>query len=123
MLFEIEWLSSGTIVHFRGTVYIDEINAVKSSLYDNSNFQSHQYSIFDYTEAHMCINSEEMNFPAATDKGASRYLPNFLMAMVAKEQKTIEICNTYIEVSKQLNSPWTFGLFENLNDAKSWVVH
>ena len=119
----VDYIDEGFIASFYGSISMDDIHDVIGKLHGHVEFDDHHYQIFDFLNADLSnIVLSEPEEAASMDYFASRSSrSNVKVALIACGSHAIELCSSYIDESKSMGSPWLFGIFNSLTDAKSWV--
>lgn len=122
MSYDITWNEDGTILRFNGITTIHHINSANEKLYADPRFDGHRYQVWDLLEADFSsITTEDIEGPAATDMGAAFSNPKMKVAIIANNKHTQNISFNYIDLSKALNSTWSFLICDTLEEAMKWA--
>lgn len=123
MSYDITWNEDGTILCFKGITTIHHINEANEKLYADPRFDGHKYQVWDLSRADFSpISTDDIEEPAATDMGATFSNPNMKVAIIADDNHVKNISYHYIDLSKTLNSTWSFLVCDTFEEAMKWAV-
>lgn len=123
MLYKLTWNKEGTVAEFFGKISLDTILEVDQKHYNDPRFDEIRYELYDFTQADLSgVYICDVQVPAAYDYGASHINRYIKVASVATDPHAIELCKHYINVSKGINSSWSFGIFEDRESALKWCT-
>lgn len=121
MPYTISWSASGSYVVFTGKINIDDINQANNDYYGDPRFDEIKYQIFDLSKADTSgITLEDIKYPAAFDNAATNYKNNFKAAMICADSHCQSLCNEYIKLAENYQSPWVFSVFDCYQKARVW---
>lgn len=123
MSYELSYSENGFLVHFEGSISIDELNRANGEIQGHDDFDYHKYQIIDLLDANLSsVTEEDTEFPAITDSVASKTTNySVKVAFIVKESYALSIVNSYLQYSRQLVPKWKFGVFSTRNGALKWV--
>ena len=121
MNYQICWNSNGTLIIFTGDIDINDIESLKDELHGDNRFYDRAYSIVDFRHCDGSkIQTKDLVFTIGRTIGASITLKSFKLALIANKIHSRELCQSFIDENEKANSPWSFRLFESIEDAKLW---
>ncbi len=121
MTYHITWNEKGVILNLLGEINIQEINEANGIIQGDARLEDLKYQIWDLLEADLSpISKIQVEVPAAIDLAASKSVLKMKVAFIAQESHSVEVCQHYIKESKDLGSPWEFGLFNCMGNAMEW---
>ena len=123
MSYQIVWENNGVISRFYGVlspeIHIEALNA----LFGDPRIEDAKYIIGDFSQVNgNLLNENDIEYPVAMTLGAASYLKNLNIALVAKDEEIIDLCESYIELFGQINTTWEVRLFDDLDAAKDWLA-
>jgi len=122
MLYNITWEKQGLVLQHYGIVTAEDFAVSVNEIYSDSRIDNINYMIFDAsTLDQLLLNENEVMKIAGVDKGASYYVLNIKLALVAHDENVLKLFNQYIEASRRLDSHWEVNVFDNVEDARSWA--
>ena len=111
----IYWIYSGIVTH-------QEVFDSNNEFYEDSRSDSLLYQIVDFT------NIEDVEFDNLTmqqisfmDYASSQSIGDIKVAFITISAYTIEQINKYIQHSLELQSDWSFKIFDDINSARKWL--
>lgn len=119
---QIIWEDKGVLSHYSG-LFSPEIHMEGlGKLFGDPRIDNIKYIIGDYSDVNGdLLNKESVEYPVAMTTGASSYLKNIKLALVATDKKIIALCKHFIELSNTLNPTWESQLFEDIKSARNWI--
>ncbi|MCW8999948.1 MAG: hypothetical protein OQK04_14660, partial [Kangiellaceae bacterium] len=121
MNYQISWNPQGTLIIFTGDIDINDIETLKDELHGDTRFYERAYSIVDFR---LCdgskIQTKDLVFTIGRTIGASITLKSFKIALVASKAHSRKLCQNFIDENKRAKSPWSFCLFNSIEEAKQW---
>ena len=119
----IIWENKGVFLQFFGVVNLADITRCNDEMYADPRLDNAQYQIWDFTGVEsVTMDLDEAKVPAVIDRGANVSIPSLKIALVAKADELVELCNQYVETSKQMHSSWDFYVCDKLEDARKWAA-
>jgi hypothetical protein len=120
---QIIWEEKGVISHYRG-LFSPELHVEGlGKLFGDSRIDDINYIIGDYLEvSRVLLTAVNIDYPVAMTTGASSYLKDIKVALVATDQKIIKLCEHFIKLSSQVNPTWETRLFGGIQSARDWVT-
>ena len=123
MLYKLTWDKAGTVAEFFGRITLDTILEVDQMHYNDPRFDEIHYELYDFSQADLSeVHISDVQVPAAYDFGASHINRCMKVASVATDPHAIELCKHYINVSKGVNSSWSFAIFDDRESALEWCT-
>ena len=121
--FLIEWISKGAISTFEGELTLDCVKRSDLEVLNNVRFQNCEFVIYDMLGAEFSgldlADSHELAF---TDAIRSFDKPKLKMVLIVDNELSVFFAEEYIRETKKLYSAWEFKVFDNIDDAKAWVL-
>ncbi|MEN8250438.1 MAG: hypothetical protein ABFS32_16000 [Bacteroidota bacterium] len=119
---QIIWENHGVLSQYYGEFNPELHGKVLNLIFSNPRTDTLKYIIADYSDLNdISLTKKNIKFPFTVTVGASYYLRNIQVALVATDKNIRELCKKYIEVFSQSNTTWKVRLFYSLNDARDWV--
>lgn len=123
MPYEFKWGDEGTEVIFHGKLSYEDIREADDMHYGDARFDKIKYQLYDFSRADLSqISINHTKQAAAHDVASISYKPNFKVALVTLDSYTRTLCEKYIDDSIKLRSSWSFAIFDNYAEAKSWCT-
>ena len=123
MPYEFKWGDEGTEVIFHGKVSYEEIRDADDMHYGDERFDKIKYQLYDFSRADLSqISINHAVEAAAHDAASVIYKPSLKVALVAIDSYTTTLCEKYIHDSMEFRSTWSFAIFDNYVEAKSWCT-
>ena len=123
MPYEVIWEDRGLYYHHFGVVTGQEITRSIREFYDDPRSSNTKYIIWDASDIdQLLMDEDEVTSAAAYDKGGSSYLQGLRFALVAKDEHARKLSIDYIDICRDLGITWEFKLFDDIEDARSWVL-
>jgi len=119
--YETTWEKTGVYWRFYGHVTGEQVMATSMAVYGDTRFDNMRYQIVDCLEVDQWdLTKEQLVEIAAMDRGAAVSNPRVKVAVIATDSKILDVNKVYGEESK--DTAWETEMFENLDDARKWVV-
>ncbi|MCU7818714.1 MAG: hypothetical protein KZQ57_07590, partial [gamma proteobacterium symbiont of Lucinoma myriamae] len=120
---QIIWENKGVLSRYTG-LFSPEIHIdVLDKLFGDPRIDDIKYIIGDYSEVNDDLLTEDnVEYPLAMTMGTASYLQDFKIALVAKDKGIIELCNSYIELFRRINTSWEVKLFDDIDTARDWIA-
>lgn len=120
---QIIWENKGVLSRYTGLfspeIHIDALD----KLFGDPRIDDIKYIIGDYSEVNDDLLTEDnVEYPLAMTMGTASYLQDFKIALVAKDKGIIELCNSYIELFRRINTSWEVKLFDDIDTARDWIA-
>ena len=124
MPYRLAWEPRGVHFEFFGRVTAKEIEFANEDFYGDSRSDTTRYQIIDALR----VESVEWQMPdiqsvAAHDLGASQSISTMRVAYIARQPEVTEKLERYIEISRRLNTRWTFKGFTDFASARAWAIN
>ncbi len=120
MPYKVFWEEEGVYVRWSGLSDADESIKLNGDIYGCKHFDTIKYIISDTLDAELPNFSEiDIRIIAKLDEQASRWNPNLKVAHISNNPEFVQLIKSY--ENKMDDSGWTFGVFDNLEDARKWV--
>jgi hypothetical protein len=117
MAHDVSWEERGVWFRFYGDVPFEEIHKAYSGFNGDSRFDTQRYLIVDFSGAEKIVfPEEEMKNIVAMDTIAALSNPYLNAAMVANTPEIKKVASLYAT-----NSPWDSKVFNNIEDARTWI--
>ena len=117
------WEERGIYWKFSGHVSAVEVEEADNEMYGDPRFDEIKYFIWDMTDAsELGMTESDSDFPAGTDRAAAYTNKNLNGALVSNNEQIRKRFKRYIEVSSEIGNPWKLKIFNNLEDARAWVL-
>lgn len=122
MSYETHWEENGVVWIFSGVTNSEEILQANMELYNHERAEELFYQILDFTPTERVILTEEdvIKF-AALDYGSSHYIKKMKVALVSEDTNLKSLFLKYMQTSTDMDSRWSFGIFEDMDGAREWV--
>ena len=115
--------SNGALVSFWGTFDYKTCIDANMELYGDSSFEGLTYVVWDLSNiSEQKMTKEEAALVAMHDKLASSRLPKLKMAILARDERTRHIWETYIACCQNRQLDWAFLNTDNLEEIRSWIA-
>lgn len=122
MSYKLVYKDNGFIIAFFGDISIKELNKGNGDIHGHYEFDTHRYQIVDLREANLSdVSMEDTLEPAAMDVVASATNTSVRIALVASDTHSFNICKEFADHSKEMGSPWGYGVFYDYNEALEWA--
>lgn len=123
MSFETTWEEEGVCWTYTGTLTSRAILASNVEFYSDPRSDSASYQIVDLLNiTQVDLDETTMEKLSAIDYAQSKSTGNIKVAFVCNYPEMIDFIKKYIKQSMQLHSNWSFRIFDNINDARAWVL-
>jgi hypothetical protein len=110
-------------VRYRGTVRSFEARESEQSFYKGEPSDFARYQIIDFSQARAGeLVDADFDLACALDIGASSYLTHQLVTFVVSNLDIFTQTLNYIERAKAAGCTWSFRIFTNFDDARSWIM-
>lgn len=122
MPYRTTWEAQGILWEFFGRVTAQEIQEANEAFYNDGRSDRAKYQIIDaarVTEVEW--EEKKITLTAAYDIGATRTIRTMKVAYVAENEEVVDRLEKYIEISRRLNSNWSFKGFRDLDSARAWA--
>ena len=115
-----------------GVVFIGEgivtgqeiIRANKNLLSFKENIKISKYCIIDYSEtSEYNVSTSEIQIIAAQDKEISKYLPDYIVAIVAKRDLEFGVSRMWQTIAQINDLKWDTKVFKDRNNAEKWIIN
>ena len=121
MPYRIEWSNENSVVSFSGNVSFQELREVGNAHYGDERFDAIKFIIIDFSDADLSqISTSHTNIVASVDSVSMEYKPELKMALVVKNDRQRELCESYIASSIGFQSSWSHAIFTNPEEAGKW---
>ncbi len=119
---QIIWEEKGVISSYTGLFSPETHIEGLGQLFGDKRIDNISYIIGDYTGVNGELLTEiHVEYPVAVATGAAMYVKNIKLALVATDDKIINLCVHFIELSTQINPTWEMKMFEDLKTARKWI--
>lgn len=120
---KIIWEDKGVLSHY-SDLFSPEIHMEGlGKLFGDPRIDNIKYIIGDYSDVNGdLLNKESVEYPVAMTTGASSYLKNIKVALVATDKNIIELCRYFIELSNSINNSWEVRIFDDVDTARDWIA-
>ncbi len=123
MAHQLIWENSGVLSVYSGKFDESIHNTGLNKLFGDPNIDHIQYIIGDYSQiTGELLTEEDVDYPVAMTVGAASYLKNIKVALVARDQQIIELCQHFIQLFTSINASWEFKIFDNMQEARNWIT-
>lgn len=114
---KVTWENNELLWELSGTISTEEFHGINSDQYGDHRWDSLRYLIADFRDVKSIdLPDEELMLIQAMDKAAAQSNPYLKIATIANTEATIKIAEIYEE-----DSPWECGIFETIEEARSWL--
>jgi len=121
MAFINNWEAKGVYKVFSGDVTGQEVLDSVIEIEEDRRFDQIQYVLNDFLAVNGVQASErDIALVAAIDRAASKSNPDIKIAVVATQQKIIELAQHYSRLIE--DSPFQTQLFASVEDARNWLA-
>ncbi|MHC4553014.1 MAG: hypothetical protein ACYSUT_09670 [Planctomycetota bacterium] len=101
---------------------MEELLETNHKFYSNEHSSKARYLIHDFSDIDgFEQDSIDPQYFAVADKGSNSYISEIKFALVTDNDDLTKLCREYINTSETVGSNWSFGLFDNLAEAKQWA--
>ena len=123
MPYETTWEEKGICWTYTGTLTSRAILASNIEFYSDPRSDNSSYQIVDLVNVDR-IDSDKttMQELAAFDHAQSKSTKNLKVAFICNSPEMVEFINKYINLSRQFRTTWSFKIFDNINDARTWAL-
>jgi hypothetical protein len=116
------WEEKGLFWQFSGEVTALEVQEANNELYSDPRFDTAEYFIWDMTDvSEVCLTESDVGHAVAMDRGASFTNNRLNGALIANNEHIRNLITQYIDASAVSGNPWKLKLFNNLEEARSWL--
>jgi hypothetical protein len=117
------WNPDNFFVEFSDEVTSAEIDAVNALFCGDERFDTVRYALWDMSHiAKLVMSESEIEYAAATDKGASVVKPRLRGAIVVPPAGPVrEAVEKYLAIANELDTGWDTRLFDTVKDARQWL--
>ena len=123
MPYRMDWNGDHVLIAFSGEITFEQMREAGDAHYGDERLEGIKYLIGDFTRADLSrLTKEHVRIVSAVDNVAVSYLPSLRMAFVVSDDHQKELCASYISASKGFGSPWSHGIFDNVEEARRWCV-
>ena len=123
MPYKIEWKDDHSKVFFSGELTFEELRQAGDSYYGDERLDAISYLIADFRDADVSqISFKQANKIASLDSISVRRNPKVKMAFVVQDDAQKQLCEHYIEYSKQFQSSWLYKIFNSFDEARNWCL-
>lgn len=117
------WENDGIFWDIYDVLESDEIIEFNEELSDHDGLEKLSYFIWDATKVtKINIDKDDANLAAIFSKLINDYNKNMKGAFVVHDSGLQALVKEYINHSDELGSTWAFMLFDNIEDARKWVL-
>lgn len=121
MGYRIDWNNQYTLVTYIGRVTLQDLREVGSAVAGDQRLDAIDYILVDLRSADLSqISFADTKIAASVDSVSVRYKSQLKMAMIIKDERQRQPCESYIEYSKNFQSSWSFAIFADFEEAKNW---
>ncbi|MCU7836603.1 MAG: hypothetical protein KZQ83_15310 [gamma proteobacterium symbiont of Taylorina sp.] len=119
----VKWEKQGAYWDISGVVRIDEIMEIINELIGSPKFDDLNYFILDATNViELIATKHQLDAPAAIVKSTNDYKPKMKVGFVSEDEHIRALIAHYIEKSFKLGSTWERKIFNDIEDARTWVL-
>lgn len=87
-------------------------------LFGDPRIDNVKYIIGDYSGVNGNLLTEDyIDYPVTITTGATRYLRELKVALVARDSDIIKLCHQFRELANSINAHWEFQIFEDIDSA------
>ena len=123
MSYMMNWEAKGVYVRFADHVDARQVDSATCDMYNHEHFDEMQYFIWDATRIKsLDMNQDDTQIMAFTDRVASSYKHFLKGAFVVEDSAVREVVRQYIELSLAIGNPWEHRLFNDEQQARTWVA-
>ena len=122
MPYELIWEDRGVVSRYWGDVTYDEL--VQTNLERNldPSFERSEYDLAIFSESVVFkLSASNLRALAASDAGASKRNPNFLVAIVGTKSVIRGLSNLYRIQHEAMGGLWKMKYFETEAEARRWI--
>jgi hypothetical protein len=114
---KVTWKDNELVWELSGDISTEEFHKINSDQYGDPRWDSLKYLIADFRNVKSIdLPDEEVMLIQAMDKAAALSNPYLKIASIANTEETRKTAEFYAE-----DSPWECGVFETVEDARSWL--
>ncbi|BDX06936.1 hypothetical protein [Planctobacterium marinum] len=122
MAHTFRYQKKGYYLEFSGAITMKELEWANSKIYEHEEFDNHKFQVFSLLNADLAqVTEEGPERLAAADFGGSLSRGNVKVALVAKDQTTVELCKEYQKTTEILQSSWQVRIFSEQQQAIAWA--
>ena len=122
MPYRTKWEERGIVWEFYGRVTGAEIDEANSEFIRDPRREAARYQIIDASGVTGTDwNARDAHVIAAKDFTTNRMTRNLRLAFVASDPDFVALVDEYIEISRNLETSWTFARFDDLPAARDWI--
>jgi hypothetical protein len=116
------WEKSGYIVDFSDPANFRELINANSRFFEDERSDSCRYVIYDLSGvSSLKINDRDLEDIAASDFGGSFSIKRLKVALVTDNVSVRNLCEQYISIKRNLKSPWSYFIFDDIENARKWI--
>lgn len=117
------WEENGIYWDIYDVLESDEVIEFNEELSDNGRLEELSYFIWEATKVtNINIDKDDANLAAIFSKSINEYNKKMKGAFIVHDSGLQALVQEYINHSDALGSTWTFMLFDNIEDARKWVL-
>jgi len=122
MKYSITWNDNNSLVVYSGDISKRDLEHANADVHGDNRTYKLLASIWDFTKCNMQdIKPEDLHYTIVVDLGSSKTIKNHKIALVVVEPHSIRLCETYINKSIDIGSPWDFMIFNSLDGIDEWI--
>ena len=123
MPYRIQWEKNGVLVRFWGTFNFKENNNATIAILENHRFENLKYIIWDLSDIFVQdMTRAEASLAAMHDLLIASRLPHVKMALLAKDKRTLRICDQYVIRCSRAIKGWEFRVSDSMANIRTWIV-
>ena len=117
------WEKDGVYWNIYGILDSAETLSFNEELSDNSRLNELKYFIWDSIDVvEFLIDEDDATLASIFAKLSTQYNVKIKGAFIVKDNYIKKLAHEYIENSERLGSSWKFKTFDNIEDARKWII-
>ncbi len=123
MAYKTIWEEHGIFWQYFGVVTAEDISQSQEEFFEDYRSKNSKYQLIDTSGIEELIwQGDDIVETSANDVGASMAVKDLKIAFIASDNQDVrEKINAYIELCKEMEASWTFGVFEDMGAARKWI--
>lgn len=123
MAYQTFWEENGICWKYTGDVTAEEISESQDEFFADYRSKNARYQIIDASAIDsLHWDQSDIVETSANDVGASMAVKDLKIAFVVSEDPEVrKKIDAYIDLCKEMEASWTFGVFKSMDAARAWI--
>lgn len=123
MSYRTYWEKDGVHWIYTGSVNLEQIQQADDEVYTNPKFADVSYVIWDASAVtELDLSGFQVDIQVVRDISHTIDNDSILCAFVCHRPNLIGMAHQYIALASKLHSNWQFQVFDNLPQARKWIL-